>query len=63
MTDSILYKEFGDPEIAVDLLRSLDANRRERRTSDMEKMYFTHSSRNAWSKIRKLGVGKKKFGD
>lgn len=61
-----LYQQFedsGDPESADDLLRSLDANRQQKWTSIMENMDFTKSSRKAWSQIRKLGTGEKKFAD
>lgn len=54
-----LYAEFestGDHEKAEEILKSLDAARRQRWASTVSNMSFTHSSRFAWSLIRKLGA-------
>lgn len=56
-----LYHEFetsGDPEIADELLKSLDNNRMIKWQETMDGMDFTHSSRKAWSVINRLDSGK-----
>nr|CAI5847833.1 unnamed protein product [Callosobruchus analis] len=53
-----LYDEFeksGDPEIADSLLRTLDTTRMNKWASTVEHLDFTHSSRKAWSLLRRLG--------
>lgn len=54
-----LYNEFeasGDTEIADDLLQYLDNARRQRWMDSVEKMDFKHSSRKAWSLLRRVGA-------
>jgi Reverse transcriptase (RNA-dependent DNA polymerase)/Endonuclease/Exonuclease/phosphatase family len=56
-----LYQEFlqsEDPEIAEDLLYSLDTRRQEKWINTMNSLNFTHSSRKAWGLLRKLGGAK-----
>lgn len=54
----VLYNEYmdtGNHEVAEELLRSLDASRKQKWTETVEKLNFQHSSRKAWSLLRKLG--------
>ncbi|XP_030753295.1 uncharacterized protein LOC115880253 [Sitophilus oryzae] len=54
-----LYKNFlrsKDPEIGDELLHSLDAARRTRWIETTESLNFQHSSRKAWSLLKKLGA-------
>lgn len=48
------YDENSSKEKATELLQSLDAARRERWINTVEGLNFNHSSRKAWSLIRKL---------
>lgn len=60
-----LYKEFcdsGDREVADELVQSLDNARKQRWLKTVENMNFTHSSRKAWSEIRRLGAANAKLG-
>lgn len=53
-----LYKEFtesGDTEIADELIESLNNGRLQKWRETVEEMDFIHSSRKAWSLLRKLG--------
>ena len=50
------YERSGDPDIAEHLLDSLDAARKRRWEEPTAQMDFTHSSRRAWSLIRRLGA-------
>lgn len=57
-TSEDLYQQYldsGEPEIADELLYSLDAARREKWVNTVENLDFTKSSRQAWSLLRKLG--------
>lgn len=54
-----LYQDFvdsGDPEIADDLLSSLDAGRRLKWIETTTNTDFKHSSRKAWNLLKKLGA-------
>lgn len=58
-----LYKEFcesGENEVADELIHSLDNARKEKWLKTVESMNFTHSSRKAWSVIRRLGAANAK---
>lgn len=50
------YKNNNDNDVADELIHSLDSGRREKWKKTVENMNFTHSSRKAWSVIRKLGT-------
>lgn len=50
------FCESGDPEIVDELLRSLDAARREKWMKTAEELNFKYSSRRSWSLLRKLGA-------
>jgi hypothetical protein len=55
---SALYEEYrinGSTETASRLTSALDKARRDRWVETMENLNFTHSSRKAWSLLRKLG--------
>lgn len=57
-----LYAEFLDtesPEVAKELLQSLDEARRQRWTKTVESIDLTRSSRQGWATIRKLGGASK----
>lgn len=57
-----LYQDFqrtSDPSIANQLLTSLDNMKAEKWRKTVENMNFTHSSRKAWSVMRKLGGANK----
>lgn len=59
-----LYDEFcrsGDPDVADDLLHSLDNSRNEKWMKSVQEMNFTHSSRKSWSLIRRLGAATPNF--
>lgn len=51
------YETTSDPEIATELINSLNDARRERWTEATENLNFTRSSRKAWSLLRKLSNG------
>lgn len=56
-----LYSEFnntGNSDIADELLKSLDSARREKWVDTVERLNFTHSSREAWTLLRKLSTDK-----
>jgi len=56
-----LYKDFsstGNQETADLLLQNLDKARRDKWVKTVEGLNFTHSSRKAWSLLRKLSTGK-----
>ena len=50
------YEESGDPDIADNLIESLNAARRDRWEESTSQLNFTHSSRKSWSLIRRLGA-------
>lgn len=50
------YNETGDPEIADELLQSLDSARRDKWNKVVQEMDFTKTSRKPWSILRKLGA-------
>ncbi|KMQ82898.1 rna-directed dna polymerase from mobile element jockey-like protein [Lasius niger] len=57
-TSERLYKDFlenGRTEVADDLLHSLNDSRRQKWIETVENLDFKHSSRKAWSLIKKLG--------
>ena len=57
-----LYNEFsntGNSDTADLLLQHLDKARRDKWVETVENLNFTHSSRKAWSLLRKLSTGKK----
>lgn len=57
-----LYAEFQeteDPEVAKELLKSLDIARKQRWIETVESIDLSHSSRQGWSLIRKLGGASK----
>lgn len=49
------FRETEDPEIAKELLKSLDEARKKKWIATVESIDMTHSSRRGWSVIRKLG--------
>ena len=49
------YKESGDPDTGKKLMTSLKEGRCKRWSEEMAALDFTHSSRRAWSLLRKLG--------
>lgn len=53
------FKESEDPEVAKELLKSLDNARKKRWIETVESIDFSHSSRKGWSLIRKLGGASK----
>lgn len=55
-----LYQEFedsGNTEIADELLKSLDENRKLKWENTLRGMDFTHSSRKAWNVLKKISCG------
>ena len=50
------YESTGDPDIATELLDSLDTARQKRWQETVEDLNFTHSSRKAWNLLRHLGA-------
>jgi len=52
-----LYREYmiGNIEVADDVLTSLDESRKEKWNKTMAALDFRHSSREAWSLLKKLG--------
>ncbi|XP_039290974.1 uncharacterized protein LOC120352793 [Nilaparvata lugens] len=53
------FKESGNGRIAEELLKELDGARRNRWNKTVERLDFKHSSRQAWSLLRKLGAARK----
>jgi hypothetical protein len=56
-----LFDDFsttGNPDTANLLLQNLDKARRDKWVKTVENLNFTHSSRKAWSLLRKLSTGK-----
>ena len=50
------YNENGDPDTGKKFVTSLKEGRRKRWSEEIAALDFTHSSRRAWSLLRKLGV-------
>lgn len=50
------YKRYQRPETADELLHHLNVSRKEKWNDTMQNMNFTHSSRNSWTLLRKLGT-------
>ena len=53
------YEKSGDPDIADQLIESLDAARRARWEESTARMNFTHSSRKSWALLRRLGAAQR----
>ena len=53
------YETSGDPDIADQLIESLDAARQARWEKSTAQMNFTHSSRKSWSLLRHLGASQR----
>ena len=53
------YEKSGDPDIADQLIQSLDAARRARWEESTARMNFTHSSRKSWALLRRLGAAQR----
>lgn len=52
----VKYQKNGDPEMGKQILEELNESRKEKWKDLTSQMSFTHSSRKAWSLLRKLGA-------